>query len=126
MFKFSYLIGRFQDEMNNELKHYGVIGMRWGVRHDKEKSGINRRTAKRAQKDAKEYARAKMFYGEGAGTRRKLIKNTVKERSKDPNYKKAFDEALANQDMAKHVKKAQHERTRKDIRKKQLKQEEIL
>lgn len=73
----------------NELYNYGVKGMRWGVR-------------RRATKDAKEFARAKMFYGEGAGTRRKLIKATVEERSKDPQYKKAFDEALSKQNMSKH------------------------
>lgn len=85
-----------------ELYHYGVKGMKWGVR-------------RQARKDAKEYARAKMFYGEGAGTRRKLISNTVKQRSKDPEYKKEFDKALANQDMAKHATKAKRERKRKDV-----------
>ena len=90
-----------------ELYHYGVKGQKWGVR----------KAQKLAKKDAKEFARAKMFYGEGAGTRRKLIKNTVKERSKDPNYKKAFDEALENQDMADHAAKARSERKRKDVKK---------
>lgn len=88
----------------SELYHYGVKGMKWGVRKQR----------KQAKKDAKEYARAKMFYGEGAGTRRKLINNTVKQRSKDPTYKKAFDEALSKQDMAKHAAKARGERKRKD------------
>lgn len=87
-----------------ELYHYGVKGMKWGVR----------KTQNQAKKDAKEFARAKMFYGEGAGTRRKLIKSTVEERSKDPVYKKAFDDALSQQDMAKHAQKAKSERHRKD------------
>lgn len=87
---------------NGELYHYGVKGMKWGVRKA-------RRVAK---KDAKEFARAKMYYGEGAGNRRKLIKAKVEERSKDPNYKEAFDKALSEQDMASHAAKAKAERTR--------------
>lgn len=88
---------------NNELYHYGVKGMKWGVR-------------RQAKKDAKEFARAKMFYGEGAGTRRKLIKAKVNERSKDPEYKKEFDKALSEQDMAKHATKAKTERKVKDAK----------
>ena len=89
------------------LEHYGVKGMKWGVRHQRKK------TSKTARKDAKEFARAKMYYGEGAGNRRKLIKATVNERSKNDNYyKKEFDKALGEQDMAKHATKAKHERAR--------------
>ncbi len=104
--------------MNNELYHHGVEGQKWGVKNGPPYplgSGMSPRKAQsRAKKDAKEYARAKMFYGEGAGTRRKLIKNIVNERSKDPVYKQAFDEALSRQDMAKHAEKAKSERHRKD------------
>lgn len=96
------------------LEHFGVRGMHWGVRKG-DYEGASRSTNKEARGDAKEFARAKMFYGEGAGTRRKLIKAKVESKSaKDPTYKKAFDHHLANQDMGKHSEKARSERRRKD------------
>lgn len=51
------------------LSHSGIKGMKWGVR-------------RKAKKDAKEHTKAKSFYGEGAGTRRKLIKQKVEYNSK--------------------------------------------
>ena len=87
------------------LAHHGVKGMKWGVR-------------RHARKDAKEMARAKMFYGEGAGNRRKLAKARVEARSKnEPGYEKAYEYYSAKQDMAKHASKAQGERHRKDAAK---------
>lgn len=80
---------------HSELMHYGIKGMKWGVR----------------LRDAKEYTQAKMYYGEGAGNRRKLIKPTVKARSKDPFYK-----AVANTDMSKRASQARRQRGRKNAR----------
>lgn len=99
------------------LQHYGVKGMHWGVRKDRE-PGVSARTDREAKKDAREFARAKMFYGEGAGNRRKLIKASVEAKSKrDPSYKKAFDRHLSEQDMSKHASKARSERKRKNVKK---------
>lgn len=99
------------------LQHYGVKGMRWGVRKS-DTPGVSRKTDREAQKDAKEFARAKMFYGEGAGTRRKLIKARVEAKSKkDSSYKKAFDNHLGKQDMSRHAEKARGERKRKNVKK---------
>lgn len=107
----------FSDFSKPEIKHYGVKGMKWGVRRS-DPSGISRSTNREARKDAQEFARAKMFYGEGAGTRRKLIKAKVEAKSKkDPNYKKAFDQHFNNQDMSKHASKARGERKRKNVKK---------
>lgn len=101
----------------DDLAHYGVKGMKWGVRRS-DPSGVSRKTNREARKDAEEFARAKMFYGEGAGTRRKLIKAKIEAKSKkDPNYKKAFDQHLSSQDMGKHAEKARGERKRKNIKK---------
>jgi hypothetical protein len=98
------------------LAHYGKKGMKWGVRNSDRPSGTPRSTERRAKKDAKEVARAKMFYGDGAGTRRKLINKSVEARSKrDPAYKEALDRNLSKQDLSKHAAKAVSERRRKDV-----------
>lgn len=96
------------------ITHSGVMGMKWGVRKNT-LSGVSHKTNRQAAKDAEEFTRAKLFYGEGAGTRRKLIKNTVEARAKrDPAYKKAFDHHVANTDLGKRSSQAQSERKRKN------------
>lgn len=105
-------------DFEGEITHYGIKGMHWGVRKGDHLEGVSRGTHREAAKDAKEFARAKQFYGEGAGTRRKLIKATVEGKSKkSESYKRAFDHHLAKQDVSKHAAKAQSERKRKDIKK---------
>lgn len=99
----------------NELVHFGVKGMKWGVRRDSPE-GVSRGTNREARKDAREFVRAKLYYGEGAGTRRKLIKARVEGKAKkDPSYKKAFDFHVDRQDTSRHASKARGERKRKDI-----------
>jgi hypothetical protein len=120
------------------LAHFGVKGMHWGKRmadsgvgrvvtaaprqgiKNYQKltaptpTGASRRTDHEARKDAAETAKAKMYYGEGAGTRRKLINASVASKSRDASYKKAFDHHLANQDMAKRASQARGQRHRTD------------
>lgn len=103
-----------REELEEYISHYGKKGMKWGVRSTRPE-GVQRSTNRIAKKDAHEFARAKSFYGEGAGTRRKLIKQKVEARSsRDSSYKKAFDHHLKNQDQSKHATKAVSERRRKD------------
>ena len=117
---------------SNELYHHGIKGQRWGIRRYQNEDGslteagkarlasgdVPRSTRRTAKHDAKEYARAQMYYGEGAGTRRKLIKATVEERKKhDPFYADEFERQLAKQDMASHAAKARAERKTRDVAK---------
>lgn len=75
-----------------------------------------RSVVKDAAKDAAEYAAAKMSYGEGAGTRRKLIVSAVEYKAtRIPGYHQAFENALATQDISKHVKNARRTRVAKDV-----------
>lgn len=105
------------EDVEDFLQHFGVKGMKWGVRKDSI-PGVSARTSREAKKDATEFAKAKMFFGEGAGTRRKLIKAQVESKSaKDPSYKKAFDHHLGNQDLGKRASQARGERKRKDVAK---------
>ena len=90
--------------MTDELWHYGVKGMKWGVRR------AERKTRKQARKDAQ----SKMYYGEGAGVRRRNINAVVRQRSKDPTYKKAFDEEYSKQDMGKARRDAERQRKTTD------------
>lgn len=103
-----------EDEVDDFLAHFGIAGMKWGHRKGGI-DGVHPKTNRLAAKDAKEHAQAKMYYGEGAGIRRRQINNTVKSRSaNDPSYKKAFDHHLANQDLAKASSKAHSKRKRTD------------
>ena len=68
-------------------------------------------TDKMAAKDAARWAYAEMFFGDGAGTRRRLLVAEIDDKvMKIPGYAEAFDKNYAKQDFAKHAAKATKER----------------
>lgn len=105
-------------EVEEFLEHYGIKGMRWGQRKSYP-GGVSSKVNRQARKDAEEFARAKAFYGKGAGTRRKLINQVVEGKTKRiPGYKQAFDKHLSDQDSSRHATKAVSERKRTDRKEK--------
>lgn len=121
---------------NQPLAHYGIRGQKHGVRRFQNEDGTlteegkirygyydrkdgtkdYKRLQKDAARDAKEFARAKAYYGEGAGIRRKQIKNLISERMKDADYKKEFERLLGTQNMSAHQKAANRERKFEDTK----------
>lgn len=53
-----------------------------------------------AEKDAKRYMTAKLNYGKGSGTQRKLLDAELKEKMANEIYKTAFEAALTRLDKA--------------------------
>src|SRR6185437_15169638 len=86
------------------LEHHGVKGMKWGEHHAR----------RQARADANEFAKARAFYGKGAGTRRKLIKAKVETRMSNPHYKDEFHKTLNGQNLEKRSAQATRLRRRKD------------
>jgi hypothetical protein len=99
------------------LAHHGVKGMRWGHRKEvhPDIADVPKKTRKLAAKDAEEFTRAKLYFGEGAGVRRRLIKAKVEATKKrDPAYAKAFDHFVKQTDLAQRAHQARKQRKRTD------------
>lgn len=92
------------------MEHVGVLGMHWGRRQTV--PGVSESTSNLAKKDVKRHVEAKMFYGETAGTKRKLLKAELeKKKTSIPGYKEAFDFHIQNADYSKAATKAVRTRT---------------
>ena len=66
------------------------------------------------ERDAYRFVEAQLDYGKGAGTKRKLMKEELDYKFKDPNYKAAFDDAVSQIDRTAVMRKISQ---RKDFEK---------
>jgi hypothetical protein len=72
--------------------------------------------SKEAKKDAAEYMAAQMSYGEGAGTRRKLIETAVAYKvERIPGYHQAFESFMHTENPLKHIKNAKRSHRMRDV-----------
>ena len=102
-------------EVLDIAKKWNLDGDIFSKRNEKDFSREEKNTSRDAKKDAEEFARAKAFYGEGAGNRRKAIKTTVDAKSKkDDFYALEFEYHLSQQDMEEHMRMAKRERSQRD------------
>ena len=101
---------------SDELFHFGIKGQKWGIRRYQNPDGTLTAAGKArygtevertAAKDAQRVSDARVAYGEGAGTRRKLLSKEITQKQKNKEYAKAYEEASKHVDVNKSLKRAE-------------------
>ena len=63
------------------------------------------------ERDAYRFMEAKLDYGKGSGTKRKLMKAELERKFQDDSYKEAFNDALMNVDTDAILKKIERKKS---------------
>lgn len=86
--------------MNNELKHYGVLGMKWGIRRA-EKRGENYSYKSSLQKKMQKKADKELKSGSGISRDTKVTLNAIK--SRDAAFEKYARQTKTGHAIARNI-----------------------
>lgn len=107
----------------DQLMHYGVLGMKWGVRKDRANGKADRQTRraekkaarasrKDARRDFKQHRKAKPYSTRKKESKVQVTKKIADKASKDDNYLKEFDKRYTKMEKE-HTRYKNAERSRK-------------
>lgn len=103
----------------NYLKHYGVLGMKWGVRKDKTKSNVvsSKTSIKELAKNAKSRVTKKISERKAKAVVKRTTKESVKKASQD---KSRNIKRISNEELAKRVNRLEMEKKYRELKKSQV------
>lgn len=122
------------EQETDYLVHYGVLGMKWGVRKDRRQASRNRASIKKAASVISKSGSSEKTIGDVARLAKSMVKESVNKRTIRKEVKKAVKQAkaeakaerrkktsdLSDEELQRRVNRLEMEKKYKTLRKEQL------